>query len=232
MYRLNQKTIIAIDGGSGVGKTTVSKNLSKILNILYIDTGAMYRAYTLYFLNNIIELTDENIINHLKDINVELKMVDQSNVVYLNGKDVTSLIRTEEVSVATSIVAKNKILREKMVKKQREMAGDKSIVIEGRDTTTVVFPNADIKLFLTSNIDTRAKRRYNDLLNMEKGEVLLQNVKDDMIKRDISDTSRKDSPLVKADDAIEIDTSNSDIETTTKVILDILNKKGRLVIDD
>ena len=232
MYRLNQKTIIAIDGGASVGKTTVSKNLSKILNILYIDTGAMYRAYTLYFLNNNIELTDENIINHLKDINVELKMVDQSNVVYLNGKDVTSLIRTEEVSGATSIVAKNKILREKMVKKQREMAGDKSIVIEGRDTTTVVFPNADIKLFLTSNIDTRAKRRYNDLLNMEKGKVLLQNVKDDMIKRDISDTSRKDSPLVKADDAIEIDTSNFDIETTTRVILDILNKKGRLVIDD
>ena len=232
MYRLNQKTIIAIDGGAGVGKTTVSKNLSKILNILYIDTGAMYRAYTLYFLNNNIELTDENIINHLKDINVELKMVDQSNVVYLNGKDVTSLIRTEEVSVATSIVAKNKILREKMVKKQREMAGDKSIVIEGRDTTTVVFPNADIKLFLTSNIDTRAKRRYNDLLDMEKGEILLQNVKDDMIKRDISDASRKDSPLVKADDAIEIDTSNFDIETTTRVILDILNKKGRLVIDD
>ena len=232
MYRLNQKTIIAIDGGASVGKTTVSKNLSKILNILYIDTGAMYRAYTLYFLNNNIELTDENIINHLKDINVELKMVDQSNVVYLNGKDVTSLIRTEEVSGATSIVAKNKILREKMVKKQREMAGDKSIVIEGRDTTTVVFPNADIKLFLTSNIDTRAKRRYNDLLDMEKGEILLQNVKDDMIKRDISDTSRKDSPLVKADDAIEIDTSNFDIETTTRVILDILNKKGRLVIDD
>lgn len=232
MYRLNQKTIIAIDGGAGVGKTTVSKNLSKLLNILYIDTGAMYRAYTLYFLNNNIEITDENIWKYVKDINVELKMIDGCNVVYLNGKDVSSLIRTDEVSVATSTVAKNKMLREKMVKKQREIAGENSVVIEGRDTTTVVFPNADIKIFLTSNIDTRAKRRYNDLVKHENADVLLEKVKDDMIKRDMSDASRDDSPLVKADDAIEIDTSNSDIETTTKVILDILNKKGRLVIDD
>ena len=228
MLRLNKKCIIAIDGGAGVGKTTVSKNLSKKLGILYIDTGAMYRASALYFLNNNIEITDENISNNLDKINIDLKVSGENNIVILNGVDVTSKIRTEEVSMAASTVSKNSNLRKKLVDEQRKIAGNVSVVIEGRDTTTVVFPNADLKLFLTSNINTRAKRRYEDLKENEKKTTSIEIVKEDMVKRDIQDSTREDSPLTKVNDAIEIDTTNNTVEDTTNVIIDILKEKGML----
>ena len=228
MYKLNKKCIIAIDGGAGVGKTTVSKSLSKNLGILYIDTGAMYRAAALYFILNNIEITDENIINNIDNINIDLKIEDGNNVVILNGIDVTDKIRTEEVSMKASLVSKNSSLRKKLVKEQRKIAGSNSVVIEGRDTTTVVFPNADLKLYLTSNIDIRAKRRYNDLKKDDKALTSIDNVKKDMIKRDVQDSTRDDSPLTKVNDAIEIDTTNNTVEDTTNVIIDILKEKGML----
>ncbi len=224
MYKLNKKCIIAIDGGAGVGKTTVSKYLSKSLNILYIDTGAMYRAAALYFIQKNIDITDENIDKYFNDVDVNLKIKDGENIVLLNNKDVTKLIRTEEVSMGASDISKNSYVRKKLVEKQRKIAGKESVVIEGRDTTTVVFPNADIKIFLTSHIDTRAQRRYNDLINA-KNKVNFEYVKEDMIKRDIQDSTRKDSPLVKAKDAIEIDTTGNDVKKTGNIILDIINEK-------
>lgn len=229
MLKLNKKCIIAIDGGAGVGKTTVSKNLSKKLGILYIDTGAMYRASALYFLNNNIEITDENILKNIDKINIDLRVNGENNTVILNGEDVTDKIRTEEVSMAASIVSKNSNLRKKLVEEQRKIAGNVSGVIEGRDTTTVVFPNADLKLFLTSNINTRAKRRFDDLKDIEKMKTTVDIVKEDMLKRDVQDSTREDSPLTKVVDAIEIDTTNNTVEDTTKVIINILKEKGMLV---
>ena len=229
MCKLAKKCIIAIDGGSGVGKTTVSKALSKKLGIIYIDTGAMYRATGLYFLNNKIEINDKNIENNLEKINVDLKInCDGENEVYLNGENVTDKIRTEEVSMAASNVSKNSKVREHLVQKQRALAGTQSVVIEGRDAATVIFPNADVKLFFTSNIDIRSSRRYNDLKKKDSS-VKLENVKNDLIKRDTQDSTRTDSPLKKAKGSILIDTSNCTVEETTNSILDILRERIGLI---
>ena len=225
MYKLNKRCVIAIDGGAGVGKTTVSKNLSKELGILYIDTGAMYRASALYFIENDIDITDENIDKYFENVEVDLKIENGNNVVLLNGVDVTNKIRSEKVSMGASNISKNSFVRKLLVEKQRKIAGEESVVIEGRDTTTVVFPNADIKIFLTSHIDTRAKRRYDDLINKQKEDVNLEKVKEDMLKRDVQDSTRKDSPLLKTDDAIEIDTTGNTVEDTTNIIINILKKK-------
>ena len=206
MCKLAKKCIIAIDGGSGVGKTTVSKALSKELGIIYIDTGAMYRATGL-----------------------DLKINSNGeNEVYLNGENVTDKIRTEEVSMAASNVSKNSKVREHLVQKQRALAGTQSVVIEGRDAATVIFPNADIKLFFTSNIDIRSSRRYNDLKKKDSS-VKLENVKNDLIKRDTQDSTRTDSPLKKAKGSILIDTSNCTVEETTNSILDILRERIGLI---
>lgn len=229
MYKLSRKCIIAIDGGSGVGKTTVSKNLSKKLGIIYIDTGAMYRATGLYFLNNNIEINDENIKKHISNIDVDLKINEEGeNLVFLNGENVTDKIRTEKVSMAASDVSKNSIVRKMLVEKQRALAGKESVVIEGRDTTTVIFPNADIKLFFVSNLDVRSSRRYNDL-RLKDSSVKLERVKEDIKKRDMQDSTRDDSPLTKTDDSILIDTSNSTVEQTTNRILDILKERIGLI---
>lgn len=229
MYKLSRKCIIAIDGGSGVGKTTVSKNLSKKLGIIYIDTGAMYRATGLYFLINDIEINDENIKKHINNIDVDLKINEEGeNLVFLNGKNVTNKIRTENVSMAASNVSKNSMVRKMLVEKQRMLAGEQSVVIEGRDAATVIFPNADIKLFFTSNIDVRSNRRYNDL-KLKDNCVNLQKVKEDLIKRDTQDSTREDSPLAKTNESILIDTSNSTVEQTTNIILDILKERIGLI---
>lgn len=226
MYKLNKKCVIAIDGGAGVGKTTVSKDLSKKLGVLYIDTGAMYRASALYFIQNNIDITDKNIEKYFEQVDVDLKIEDGNNIVLLNGEDVTDKIRSEKVSMGASDISKNSLVRKLLVDKQRKIAGKESVVIEGRDTTTVVFPNADIKIFLTSHIDTRAKRRYDDLTKKQSdNDLILEKVKEDMIKRDFQDSTRKDSPLLKTDDAIEIDTTGNKVEDTTNVIIEIIKEK-------
>lgn len=229
MYKLSRKCIIAIDGGAGVGKTTVSKNLSKQLGAIYIDTGAMYRATGLYFLNNNLEINDENIENNIKNIDVVLKINEKGeNLVFLNGEDVTGKIRTEKVSMAASDVSKNSRIRKMLVEKQRALAGEGSVIIEGRDAATVIFPNADIKLFFTSKIDVRTKRRYEDLKKKDE-DVILENVKEDLQKRDLQDSTRSDSPLTKTDDYILIDTSNNTVEQTTDIIIDILKERIGLI---
>lgn len=226
MCKLSRKCVIAIDGGAGVGKTTVSKKLSERLGIVYIDTGAMYRAIGLYFIQSNIEITDENILNNIEKINVDLKISKGSNKVYLNGIDVTSKIRTEEVSMAASNVSKNSNVRKMLVEKQRNIAGNMSVVIEGRDTTTVVFPNADIKIYLKSSIDVRAQRRYQDLKSNDTSLKLSQDdIKESLIVRDKQDTTRLDSPLKIADGALIIDTSNFTVEETVDKILDILKER-------
>ncbi len=174
---------IAIDGPAGSGKGTVAGILAEKLDLVNIDTGATYRCVALLCLRNNIDVTNEEEIIKLSE-NIKIEETKDKKVI-LNGEDVTDKIRTEEVSMAASIVSKNSNLRKKLVEEQRKIAGNVSVVIEGRDTTTVVFPNADLKLFLTSNINTRAKRRFDDLKDIEKMKTTVDIVKEDMIKRDV-----------------------------------------------
>ncbi len=221
----NKKYIIAIDGACAVGKSVIAKELGKKLNIIYIDTGSMYRACSLYFIKNNIDITEDNVNKYINEINVDIEYDKQNNIeVYLNKENVTLKIRENEVSSVTSQVAKYKIVREKFVNIQRKMAENKSVVLDGRDIGTVVFPNADLKIYLVASIDIRAKRRKKDL--EEKGEFLsIEQIKTELEKRDLQDTTRIESPLKKADDAIVIDDTDKTINEVVDEIIDLLKKK-------
>lgn len=224
MTKLDKKIIIAIDGPAATGKSVLAKGIAKKLNILYIDTGAMYRAAGYFFVTNNIELNEKNIEENIDKIDISLKYVNGDTFVYLNGKDITGEIRTEIMSIAASNVSKFKIVREKLVDIQRKMAEGESVVLEGRDITTVVFPNADLKIFLTASVDIRAKRRKRDL--EKKGEFLdIDEIKESLQKRDTQDSTRKESPLMKAEDAIEIDTTDLTNDKTVDVVLDMLKER-------
>ena len=215
---MDKKFIIAIDGSAATGKSVLAKELARRLNILYIDTGAMYRAAGYYFVTNNIDLTNENIEANLDKLNIDLKYNSEGTIVYLNGEDITSKIRTEEISMAASDVSKNKKIREKLVALQRKMAEGESVVLEGRDITTVVFPNADLKLFLTA---IRSKR---DLA--KKGqEVDIEEVRKSLEKRDLQDSTREESPLKQAEDAVVIDTTSLTNDETVDMVIKLLNER-------
>ena len=221
---MDKKFIIAIDGAAATGKSVLAKELAKRLNILYIDTGAMYRAAGYYFVTNNIDLTNENIEANLDKLNISLKYNNQSLVVYLNNEDITDKIRTEQISMAASDVSKNKKIREKLVNLQRQMAEGESVVLEGRDITTVVFPNADLKIFLTASIEIRAIRRKRDLA--KKGqEVDIDEVRKSLEKRDLQDSTREESPLRQAEDAIVIDTTELTNDATADMVIEMLNER-------
>lgn len=224
MGNLDKKYIIAIDGGAGTGKSTVSEEISKRLDIVHIDTGALYRAATVYFLDNNIEPTDENIDKNLNNINIEMERIDGVLNVFLNGENVTTKIRKEIVSNTVPIVAKYQPLREKIVEIQREIAKNQSVVIDGRDIGTVVFPNADLKIFLTASLEKRAQRRTSDL-NSSNEKADLTKTKEDLAKRDLQDTTRKNSPLKQAEDAVVVDTTNNTVELSADIIIDYLKKR-------
>lgn len=212
--------IIAIDGPSGAGKSTVARLLSQRLGFEYIDTGAMYRAlaYKAYLCN--IEISEDN----EKEIDEMLKTttVDYLNSnIYLDSKNVEGLIREESVSIRASKISALKNVRIKMVELQRKIAENKNVVLDGRDIGTVVFPNADFKFFITASETTRAKRRYDQLVEKDK-EVQFQNILEDLKKRDINDTTRQISPLKKADDAILIDTTNMSLEEVVNEVAQII----------
>lgn len=224
MTSLDKKFVIAIDGGAATGKSVLAKGIAKKLNILYIDTGAMYRATAYYFISKNIEMTEENIKANLDLIEIKLKYVNGETIVFLNDEDITDKIRTEEISMGASNVSKNKYVREKLVELQRQMAGDENVVLEGRDVTTVVFPDATLKIFLTASIDIRALRRKRDLEKKGK-EVDIEEVKEALIKRDLQDSTRKESPLKKAEDAVEIDTTELTNDTTVDRVIELLKER-------
>lgn len=224
MTSLDKKFVIAIDGGAATGKSVLAKGIAKKLNILYIDTGAMYRATAYYFISKNIEMTDENIKANLDLIEIKLKYVNGETIVFLNNEDITDKIRTEEISMGASNVSKNKYVREKLVELQRQMAGDENVVLEGRDVTTVVFPDATLKIFLTASIDIRALRRKRDLEKKGK-EVNIEEVKEALIKRDLQDSTRKESPLKKAEDAVEIDTTDLTNDLTVDRVIELLKER-------
>lgn len=211
-----KKIVIAVDGFSSCGKSTMAKDLAKEIGYTYIDSGAMYRAVTLYAIeNNMIidnhvdeEALKQAIDNNLIHITFELNSATGQRDTFLNGKDVESLIRSMQVASKVSIISAIKFVRQALVSMQQEMGQAKGVVMDGRDIGTAVFPNAELKIFVTASPEVRAQRRVDELV--AKGsdvsfEEVLQNVKE----RDLMDTTRVESPLRKADDALELD--NSDI---------------------
>ena len=210
---MKKKITIAIDGFSSTGKSTIAKQLAQKLGYIYVDTGAMYRAVTLFAMNqNLITATEFDIAGLEKELSrISLSFTFNSNVgfaeMYLNGVNVEKEIRTLEVSQLVSKVAAVSSVRKKLVLEQQAMGKNKGIVMDGRDIGTVVFPDAELKIFMVASANTRAQRRYKELI--AKGdtvsyEEILQNV----VERDHLDSTRKDSPLIKAKDAIEIDNSD------------------------
>jgi cytidylate kinase len=227
---------IAIDGFSSCGKSTLAKALAAKLNYAYIDSGAMYRCATLHAINRGVikdgAFSNTELVKLIPEINIEFKFnaKTQINEVFLNGKNVDREIRNLEVSSNVSPVSAVPEIRKKMVSMQREFGKNKSVVMDGRDIGTHVFPNADLKLFMTADVDIRVDRRYDELHS--KGEkVTREEIKKNLIDRDYQDTHRQESPLTKADDAIVLDNSeldrNQQIEFVMKIINDfsILNKK-------
>ena len=221
---MKTKFIIAIDGYSGAGKGTLAKMLANKLNILYVDTGAMYRAFGLYFIKNNIEINYENVVRNIDKIDINLIFIENENKVYLNGEDVTSEIRKNEVSLVASKVAKISEVRKKLVLMQQKYGENYSLVMEGRDITTVVFKNADLKIMLTADVNIRAERRKKQL--EEKGQIVeLQKIIDELNARDIQDTTRLDSPLKMTEETILMDSTNMNLEEEINFILDLLRKR-------
>ncbi len=217
-----KKINIAIDGPSAAGKSTISKDIGKKLNYVHLDSGAMYRSAAYKALNENIALTDETkLVEMLKDTKIELTV---DGKVIVDEKDVSGLIRTEEISMAASNISKLKGVREILVEEQREMAASKGFIMDGRDIGTVVLKDAEVKIFLTASVEARAMRRY--LQDKEAGfDVSLEALKEEIEKRDYQDTHRENSPLRKADDAIVVDSSNLSIEEVVDVILNIVHEK-------
>lgn len=213
--------IIAIDGPAGSGKSTIAKLIAKDLGMIYLDTGAMYRLFTLKILKEKINFYDtKEIIKLLSNLKIDIK----KDKFYLDGEDVTEEIRKPEVSMIVSKIATIKEVRKTMVDHQIEFSKSKNVILDGRDIGTVVFPNADLKIFLVADPRERAKRRYKELI--EKGEkVLLDEIYENIITRDEIDSTRKESPLKKAEDAIEVDTTYKNIEEVKEEILEIYKNK-------
>jgi cytidylate kinase len=218
--------IIAIDGPSGAGKSTVAKLLSKKLGFEYIDTGAMYRALAYKAFINNIEINEENedTINEM----IECTTVDYyDNNIYLDNENIESLIRDENISIGASKISALQSVRLKMVNLQREIAKNKDVILDGRDIGTNVFPNADYKFYITASEEVRAGRRYEQLVSEGK-QVNFNSVFSDLKQRDKNDSTRKFSPLRKAEDAILIDTTNKDTDEVIGEIADIIG--GRNVL--
>lgn len=209
---------IAIDGPAGAGKSTISKLLAGNFGYVYVDTGALYRSIGLFALKNGVDTADEHgVIGLLPKISLELKFENGAQHVYLNGEDVSSLIRSPEVSMAASKVSAYPGVREFLLGLQKDIASKNNVVMDGRDIGTVVLPNAKIKIFLTASPEDRAKRRYEEMLQRgekaEYGKVLA-----DIVRRDKADSERKIAPLKPADDAIKIDTTGFELEKSVKTI--------------
>jgi cytidylate kinase len=222
-----KKIIIAIDGPAGSGKSTAAKNIAQKLGYTYLDTGAMYRAITFLALRNGIVENIPAIIEMARGINLKLKFENGITRVFVNDEEVTEQIRSAEVNAKVSDISKIPEVRTELVKIQKKLGDEGNIVAEGRDVTTVVFPNADLKIFLTASIDIRTKRRLREFQE-KNSSITYEEVKENLEKRDKIDSGREISPLRKAEDAIEFDNSaltpEQDLDYLLLKIKDILNK--------
>jgi len=211
--------VITIDGAAGVGKTTTAKKLARKLGFGYLDTGAMYRAVTYFFIQHRVDIESKNmVISSLDTLNLDVRFpIDRPTKIVLDGEDISEDIRKKVVTNRVSQVSAIEDVRKKMVKIQKEIVKNGNFVVEGRDIGTVVFPNAEHKFFLVANYDVRAERRLKDFDNVNE-KLDLSDIKNDLIRRDERDTNRKLSPLKKAGDAIVIDTSNCSIDEQVESI--------------
>ena len=219
--------VVAVDGPAGSGKGTITKLVGEKRNLVYIDTGAMYRCVTLDCINNNVDYNDiQGIEKILDNISIELKIEDGIQKVYLNGKDVSDEIREDKVNNFVSEYSAVKEVRAKITPMQQKMGQNQDIIMEGRDIGTVVFPNADVKIFLDCDVKERARRRY--VQNQQKGinstyEEILENI----IKREKINSTREVAPFIKAEDAILIDSTNMTIEEVVNRVIEIIDEKRK-----
>lgn len=212
---------VAIDGPSAAGKSTIAKMVAKKENFIYIDTGAMYRCVAYYCLTQKIDLNDEKAVGQAIE-HIQIRLTPD-NKVYLNDEDVSNQIRQDQVSLGASCVSKYQAVRSFLVDEQRKMAKAGNVILDGRDIGTVVLPNADLKIYQIASVETRAKRRY--LENLERGlDADLETIKKEIEERDYQDTHREISPLKKAEDAIELDTSSLTLEEVVEQVLTLIQK--------
>lgn len=213
---MRKNLVVAIDGYSSCGKSTLAKALAKKLGFIYIDSGAMYRAVTLYFLRNNINVNDPDAVSEaLNHIELNFHSRDYESHISLNGEEVSEEIRLMPVSEYVSEVSANKSVRVEMVRQQQRMGQSKNIVMDGRDIGTAVFVDAQVKLFMTADPKIRAERRFNELQRKGNNNVSLEDVFENIAHRDFADTTRKESPLVRAEDAIILD--NTDLTETEQL---------------
>ena len=214
--------IIAIDGTAGSGKSTTAKRLAEKLNFFHIDSGSLYRVATYFCIMNDIDSNDDLLETMLDDMNIDFN----DKKILLNGKDVSSEIRKHYISNTVSDYSSNIIIRNKLSNLQRKLAEDKNVVVEGRDIATKVFPSADHKFYLSADVEVRADRRYKQMLDDgSKIDIKKEDVLNNLIKRDELDINRKHSPLLKDDEAIEIDTTNLNIDEQVNLIVKTINKE-------
>ena len=207
---MSKNIVVAIDGYSSCGKSTLAKALAKKLNFIYIDSGAMYRAVTLFFIRQNIDLRDQqSIIDALNNIQIDFQTSDNQTLISLNSENVSKEIRQMPVADKVSTVSAIKNVRIEMVKQQQRLGRSGNIVMDGRDIGTVVFPNADLKLFMTADPQIRAERRYNEL-TLKGEKVNMEEIFENLAKRDYQDTTREESPLIQAQDAVVLDNSHID----------------------
>ncbi|HHX60789.1 MAG TPA: (d)CMP kinase [Epulopiscium sp.] len=223
---LAKGSAIAIDGPAGAGKSTIAKKVSTALGHIYIDTGAMYRAVAYYCKKKDVNCSNEqDVIGALDDIDIKITIQNDTQHIYLNDEDITDLIRNQETASAASTVASYDKVRKQLVALQRKLAAETSVVMDGRDIGTHVLPNAKLKIFLTASIIERATRRAKEL--EQKGYTVdLNEIKQEIMDRDYNDSNREFSPLCKASDAVEVDTTGKSIDEVTQEILQLIN--GRL----
>ncbi len=220
---MDKRISIAIDGPAAAGKSTVAKVVAKKLSYVYIDTGAMYRPITYAALEQKVDIeNEEQLMEVVKNVKIEFQQGENTQLVFLNGQDVSEVIRTPEVTNRVSIVAKHRLVREEMVRRQQELAEKGGVVMDGRDIGTHVLPDAEVKIFMLASVEERAERRH--LENMNKGfDSNLEQLKEEIAQRDKLDSEREVSPLKKADDALELDTTSLSIEEVVQKIMGIVS---------
>lgn len=216
---------VAIDGPSGAGKSSVAKKIAENFKIMYLDTGALYRAIGYYFIRNNLDYKNGKMVEeNLNKISLDIKFSNGKQIVFINGEDVTSKIRTNEVSMAASAISSVKATREFLMDTQREIAKKNSVVMDGRDIGTVILPKADVKIFLTASLEERTRRRFEEL-NKVNDNIKYEEVFNQMRERDFNDTNRKVAPLRPAEDAVIFDSTKLEFEQVVSELTNIIKEK-------
>lgn len=219
------KIAVAVDGPAGAGKSSISKIVAKKLGYLYIDTGAMYRSVTWAVLHNHIDVNNQKAVEALlPELDLTMEASDDSCKIFIAGQDVTDFIRTPQVNNAVSIVASYKGVRQYLVERQRLMAEAGGVILDGRDIGSVVLPNAELKIYLTASVEARAMRRYLEVKGTVN-EQTLEDIKDSVMQRDDMDKNRKESPLIRVEDAVLVDSSEMTFDETVEHILHLVQER-------